>query len=268
MSIRSVLLFIVFGLTISVLSGQKTFQPKQPAQDWKGIVYKKELAFEIRLHTNGPLTFGVDIGDIVTYHKTNYYHLSIGFMKDPRERSSNKNRGLGFNTSSSFALGKQNSVIVLRGGMGKKQFISEKAKRKGIAIGYNYEIGPSIALMKPYYLQLVYPGLLGETPILKAERYNEENAEKFLDRDGKSVFGGTSYFTGFSEMSIVPGIQAKLGLFFALKAFDRKIRTVETGIMIDMYIKKLPIMVETEAVSNKPYFINFYVNLLLGSRKN
>ena len=90
----------------------------------------------------------------------------------------------------------------------------------------------------------------------------------FLDENGNSVFGGTSYFKGFGEMSVIPGIQGKLGLFFSLGAFDEKIKMIETGVMVDVYIKKLPIMVESESITNRPYYINFYVNLLLGSRKN
>jgi len=246
---------------------QKTFQPKQPGQDWKGIVYRKETAFEMRLQTNGPLLFGVNIGEIKTYYRTDYYHFSLGFMKDPRERRQNKNRGLGFNTSTGFVLGKQNSVLVLRGGMGTKRFLSEKAKRKGVAVGYDYEIGPSLALMKPYYLQIAYPASNGSPPTLREERYSEDNAAQFLDEDG-TVFGGTSYFKGFGEMVIIPGLQAKAGVFFSLKAFDDKVKAVETGIMVDVYIKKLPIMVENENLTNRPYFINFYVNLLLGSRRN
>lgn len=260
---------VLICLSANILAGQNTFQPKQPGNEWKGIVYRKEVAFEFRLHTNGPLLLGVNIGEIKSYYRTDYYHMSLGFMKDPRERNQNKNRANGFESSSSFALGKQNSVIVLRAGIGRKQFISEKAKRKGIAIGYDYEIGPSIAFLKPYYLQLIYSDNTDPPrSVLRTEKYSEENADRFLDANGNTVFGGTSYFTGFGEMAIVPGIQGKLGLFFSLGAFDQKIKTVETGVMFDIYIRKLPIMVETDLVSNRPYFINFYVNLLLGSRKN
>jgi len=264
---RSLLVALLLGMLTSVGITQKTFQPKQPGQDWKGIVYRKETAFEMRLQTNGPLLFGVNIGEIKTYYRTDYYHFSLGFMKDPRERRQNKNRGLGFNTSTGFVLGKQNSVLVLRGGMGTKRFLSEKAKRKGVAVGYDYEIGPSLALMKPYYLQIAYPASNGSPPTLREERYSEDNAAQFLDEDG-TVFGGTSYFKGFGEMVIIPGLQAKAGVFFSLKAFDDKVKAVETGIMVDVYIKKLPIMVENENLTNRPYFINFYVNLLLGSRRN
>ena len=256
-------LVVIFATSLAF--SQKTFQPKQPGDEWKGVIYRKETAVEVRMHTNGLLLFGVNIGEIRSYYKTNYYHMSLGFLKDPRERRQNKNRIRSFSSSRSFALGKQNSVFVLRGGMGTKKFISEKAKRKGIAIGYDYQVGPAIALLKPYYLEIEVAEV--DQTSLQSVRYTEENEEVFLDKTG-AVFGGASYFQGFSEMTVVPGIQGKLGLFFSLGAFDEKIKTFETGIMFDIYIRKLPIMVETPTVSNKPFFVNFYVNMLFGSRRN
>lgn len=257
--------FFILLFLSSEAAGQKTFQPKQPGNEYKGVIYRKETAYEIRMHTNGLLLFGVNLGEIKSYYKTNYYHMSLGFLKDPRERRQNKNRIRSFSSSRSFALGKQNSVFVLRGGMGTKKFVSEKAKRKGIAIGYDYQIGPALALLKPYYLEIEVAD--ADQIRLQTVRYTEENKAQYLDQDGE-VFGGAPYFQGFSEISVVPGIQGKVGLFFSLGAFDEKIKTFETGIMFDIYIKKLPIMVETEAVSNKPFFVNFYVNMLFGSRTN
>lgn len=250
------------------LVGQKTFQPKATQIDWKGIVYRNEVAYEGRIHTNGAL-FGVNIGKIKTYYKTNYYHLSIGYLKDPREKRQNRNLSFSFpNRSRSFTFGKQNSVINLRGGIGKKRFISEKAKRKGIAIGYDYNIGPSLALLKPYQLELIYDVENGEPNEreIRVESYSEENVEKYLSYN--DIFGGAGYWRGFDQISVVPGIQAKLGLFFSMGAFDKTVKSLEVGVMGDIYIKKLAIMVETETVSNKPYFFNFYVKFLFGTRSN
>jgi len=220
MILRIFISAIVLSIAFSV-SAQNVFQPKQPGEEWKGVIYRKETAFEIKLQTNGPFSIGVNLGEIKSYYKTNYYHLSIGCLSDPRERSKNKNRPLNFTTSRSFSLGKQNTVFVLRGGMGSKSFISEKAKRKGIAIGYSYEIGPSIALLKPEYLEVIKNDN-SEDIVLETIKYSEENEDVFLDRTG-DVFGGASYFKGFSDMTIVPGIQAKLGLLFSLGAFDKKV---------------------------------------------
>lgn len=250
------------------ISAQKTFQPKATQFDWKGIVYRKERAFEARIHTNGGL-IGMNFGKIKTYYKTNYYHLSIGYLKDPREKRQNRNLSFSFpDRSRAFAFGKQNSVINLRGGVGAKRFISEKAKRKGIAIGYDYQIGPSIAILKPYYLELLYRVENGGVTdrVLRTERYTPENAEKFTTYN--DVFGGAGYFTGFGDFGVVPGIQMQLGLFFSMGAFDKYVKALEIGIMADVYSKKLPIMIETEEISNKPYFVNFYLKFIMGRRSN
>lgn len=266
-NIKYYFLFLLLTLGIEI-SAQKTFQPKATQFDWKGIVYRKERAFEARLHTNGGL-IGMNFGKIKTYYKTNYYHLSIGYLKDPREKRQNRNLSFSFpDRSKSFAFGKQNSVINLRGGIGVKRFISEKAKRKGIAVGYDYQFGPSIALLKPYYLELLYTVENGGVTdrVLRTEKYSPENAEKFTTFN--DVFGGAGYFTGFGEITVVPGINSQIGLFFSMGAFDKYVKAMEIGIMADVYFKKLPIMIETETVSNKPYFINFYVKFVMGRRSN
>ncbi|MDF1697764.1 MAG: hypothetical protein P1U56_18095 [Saprospiraceae bacterium] len=262
------LLFLVFIAVGLELQAQKTFQPKATQFDWKGIVYRKERAFEARLHTHGGL-IGMNFGEIKTYYKTNYFHISLGYLKDPRESRQNRNLSFSFpERSKSFAFGKQNSVINLRGGLGSKRFLSEKAKRKGIAIGYDYQVGPSIAILKPYYLELLYSVENGGVTdrVLRTERYTPENAEKFTTYN--DVFGGAGYFTGFGELTVVPGIQAQLGLFFSMGAFDKYVKALELGMMVDVYSKKLPIMIETEEISNKPYFFNFYIKFLLGKRSN
>ena len=261
------IIFILLAIGMEV-NGQKTFQPKATQFDWKGIVYRKERAFEARLHTNGGL-IGVNFGEILTYYKTKYYHVSLGYLKDPREKRQNRNLSFTFpDRSKAFAFGKQNSVLNLRAGLGMKRFISEKARRKGIAIGYDYQIGPSLAILKPYYLELLYVTENGPVTEreLKTERYTPENAEKFTTFN--EIFGGAGYFTGFSELSVVPGIQMNLGLFFSMGAFDKYVKAVELGLMADIYTKKLPIMIETEEISNKPYFFNFYVKFIMGKRSN
>ena len=243
---------------------QVTLLPKQMANAPKGVVYKNEWSVDLRMHTNG-YALAFNTGKIKTYYKTNYYHFEVGKFKDPRERTQNKNISIDLPlvSSRSFVFGKRNSVYVLRGGIGRKVYWSEKAQKKGIAVGYHYEIGPSIAILKPYFLTLIYLED-GDQFSLREEKYTEENKEKFTRYD--DILGGTSFFKGIGESSFVPGLQGKIGLHFALGAFDNKVKAVECGVMFDVYAKKVPILVETEEVSNKPYFFNLYLNLQFGRR--
>ena len=260
-------LLFFFGL-ISQSIAQKSFQPKQVDFEWKGIVYRNETTANLTFHTNG-YSIAYNKGKIKSYYKTNYYHFELGYMYDPREQKQNKNIPLSFSKiSRSFKFGKQNSLFVLRAGKGTKKLLTDKAKRKGVAIGYNYEAGPSLAILKPYFLELIYnferDGRFFNE--LRDEKYADANAVKFLDYN--SIFGGGSSSKGWSQVSIIPGVQGKLALFFSLGAFDEYAKSLEIGVMGDFYIRKIPIMVETETISSKPYFINFYVTLEFGKRTN
>lgn len=264
---RLILMIICFSfVTSEFIIGQEDLYPEDNLL--KGIIYRKELAFDARLHTNG-LALAINFGDIITYRRSKYYHIELGYIKDPREQKQTRNIGFLFNSSSnSFKLGKQNSLFTLRGGVGRKTFVSDKAKRKGIAIGYSYEFGPSIAILKPYYLDLQYQVEVdGQTSVeLRSEKYNDENAEKFLSFN--QIYGSSGFSKGLGELTFIPGGQAKLGMFFSLGAYDEYIKSFEIGIMADAYIRKVPIMVETDNISNKPYFINLYIHLQLGKRRN
>ncbi len=258
-----------FLLCANGVLAQKIFQPKQLQTSSKGILYKTEKSFDVKIHTNG-YAIAFNSGKIKNYYTTKFCHIELGVLKDPRERRLNKNynfRELG--SSANYVYGKQNYFLALRGGIGFKKYVSEKTRRRGIALGYSWEAGPVVGLLKPYYLELVYttPTDNGTIIEIKSEKYSEDNAEKFLDLN-EDIFGGAGFFNRFDEWSFIPGIQGKIALHLSKGAFDKKVRAVDLGIMADLFSKRVPIMIETEEVSNKPYFINAYLNIHFGFRSN
>lgn len=261
--------YLLFLFILQVeLQGQKSFQPKQVEYDWKGIVYRDEYTGRFSLNTNG-YSLAYNVGKIKTYYKTEYYHFEVGYLSDPREQKQNRNTFISVSKiSESFRYGKRNQLFLLRAGKGVKKLLSDKAKRKGIALGMNYEAGPVLALLKPVYLDLIYTVEVdGRNSIeLRTEKYTPANADKFLDYS--SIFGGAPASKGWTELGVVPGIQGKMGLFFSLGAFDEFAKSIELGVMGEIFMRKVPIMVETAAISNKPYFVNFYATIELGKRKN
>lgn len=235
---------------------------------FKGIIYRKETTADLRLHNNG-LALAINFGEIRTYYRTNYYHFELGTMHSPREHKQSKNLNvIGNELPKEFKLGKQNSVFILRAGKGIKRYISDKARRKGVSLGYSIEGGPSLALLKPTYLKFIEQVVVnGELEsILVDKKYSAENRDEFIDYG--SIYGGSSFSTGLKEISILPGFQAKAGLFFSVGAFDEYVKAAEAGVMVDVFIKKVPIMVETEGLRNSPFFVNLYVNLHFGRRSN
>lgn len=245
------------------LSGQTTIQPKQIDYSMIGVLYSSERTGDIQLHTNG-IALAYTVGEIRKYYLTRYKYFGIGLLKHPREyrQSVNFHNGnLLLKSSSSFSYGKQNNFLVARAGIGEKRYLSEKAKRKGVAVGVSYEGGFSLGVLKPYYLILNRLESSSGGSYTVTERYSEENAEFFLDVS--RVQGAASFFKGIDEVSIIPGIHGKVGAHFSLGAFEKDVRALELGFMFDLYFKRVPIMI---IENNQPFFLNLYATLQLGKR--
>lgn len=260
----SVFLSLLFTCGGIEAFAQTIVQPKQLEYSSVGILYNEERAVEFRPHSNGG-AIAVHFGKIVTYYKTQYYMFDLGLLRHPKEfrQSITFNSGNPFaHTSNSFTFGKQNHFLVLRGGVGEKIYFSEKAKRKGVAAGVNYEFGASIGLLKPYYLNLSRLEENGFIDYISTERYTEENRDIFLD-DTKIV-GPASFFRGFGKITALPGVHARIGAHFSLGAFDQFVKAFEMGIMVDGYFKRVPIMI---IENNTPVFINGYLSLHIGKRR-
>lgn len=259
---RLIISVIVLGFCTHI-AGQKTIQPKQIDYNMRGVLYKQEKSVDFQLHTNG-FAIGYNSGEIRKYYLTRFYHLGVGILKHPKEfRQAVNFTGGNFllKSSSAFAYGKQNSLLVFRAGIGEKRYFSEKARRKGVAVGISYEGGLSLGLQKPYYLNLNRTGPSGEGQIV-AERYSEENHDIFLDVN--RIYGSASFFKGFGEIKVLPGIHGRIGGHFSMGAFEPMVKAMEVGIMFDLFFTKVPIMI---IENNQPFFLNGYIILQLGKRK-
>lgn len=142
--------------------------------------------------------------------------------------------------------------------MGQKRYYTEKASKNGVAVALTYSGGLTAALIKPYYLEIggARDGSLGT-----AMKYTPENAKLFLDP--YRIHGKGNLLKGVGETKIIPGVHGQIGVHLDWGAFDEFLKAVEVGIMLDVFPKKLPIMITEE---NRPYFMNLYVSLQLGKR--
>jgi len=261
--------FILFAFLFSYQSQSQSSTSKQfNSPEYKGVVYNKEFAFDVRLHTNG-FAIAANFGKIKTFYKTRYYHIEIGEIRHPKEeRQSFDWAGWSTsNSSKSFFFGKRNNLYVIRAGIGVKKYFTEKAKQRGLAVGMSYEAGPSLGLLKPYYLEIIHPADTPASYYVESEKYSAENASDFLDIN--SIYGASGFSKGLGEIRPIPGLHGKLGVHFDWGAFDEFVKAIDVGIMADVYFKEVPLMVENEAITNsenRPFFINLYLTLQLGKR--
>lgn len=225
-------------------------------------MYSKEWAMDLALTNNGWM-FGLNFGKLETYYKTKFWHVSIGEIKHERETRRNISISTPNQISRSYVFGKQNNLYVLRGGWGQKVYLSEKAKRKGVAVGYSYEFGPSLGLLKPYYLEVVpTDGSPGFRP--QNIRYSEADHDLFTNTN--RILGPGGWANGLGQLSPAIGGHARIAAHFDFGAFDDFVRAIEGGIMIDAFARRMPILVADELNHNRPVFINFFVNVQLGGR--
>mgnify|MGYP000374426699 CR=1 FL=1 len=261
---RKALLVLVLAIFSSaILQAQDSDRRSRSAKESKGITYDTELAGNIKFLTNG-WSIGGHYGILKNYYTTNTFSLEFGELhhaRETRQRSYNNLSAFG-RSARSYMYGKQNSLYTLRGGVGQKRYFSEKARRKGVAIGMSYNIGPSIGLVKPYYLEIARLEQGSNRVNIYDIKYSEENANEFLVVD--NIYGASSIGMGLDEISIAAGGHAKIALHLDWGAYDETVKALEVGITADFYFKNIELMVTDD---NRPFFVNFYASFELGKRK-
>lgn len=230
-----------------------------------GLVYDHELTFNVAIATPRNFFFGVRSGKLLTYDRTRFWTLTFGDIRHSRERRENPDRINIVNNrvSRAYVFGKQNQLYALRLGFGTKRLLSEKARERGVAVGYSYEVGPSLGLLKPYYLEIERNDA---API--DVRYTEDNLDVFVGNQ-VNIFGASAWTVGLDEIGLRPGVHAKFAAHFGFGAFDETAKSLEAGIMADYFLGNTDIMIEsdlTPGVSNSPLFLSLFLNFQIGKR--
>lgn len=266
---RKYLLFLPFVLLVTALAAQQRLPGNQNIYDAEGpgFIYDNEWTFNFGLGTPRNLFFGFKRAKILAYNKASFYTVFLGDIRHSREQRLNFERIiLATNqVSRPFVFGKQNQLYALRVGFGKRTYLSEKARQRGVAMGYSWEIGPALGFLKPYYLEVQTGDIPGGT--VREIAYSEEDADIFLDRF--RVFGAASWGRGLDEIKLLPGIHGRASVHFGFGAFDELAKSFEVGIQGDFFFRDAPIMVESEltpGVTNSNLRLSLFLQMQLGRR--
>ena len=84
------------------------------------------------------------------------------------------------------------------------------------------------------------------------------------NKDGDRVTAGV---VTFCQSAPKVGLHGKLGMHWALGAFESSVKAAETGVMFDIFPGKVPLLIEHGDIKNNFYYFKFYLSLQLGSRK-
>jgi len=213
------------------------------------VFFRNERSFAILLNTDG---FGLSYRGAkrIDYLNKRLLEVEAGILKHPKEyKLSNI-----YNQGGSYVFGKLNTTFYVRGGIGFQHEIFKKADLGGIAIRYFYSAGPVIALYKPIFYRILYP--------LPTKLYDIRD-EKFKAgiTQPQDIYSKASFFKGFNETTVLPGLFAKGGLNFEYSKEDKIIHAVELGAQINAFPKKIPIMASPD---NKSIFFSLFVSYRFG----
>ena len=216
------------------------------------IFYRNEKTLGVQINTNG-WGIGYRYGDRINYFEKRLYEVDLSIIKHSKEIKSSST----FISSKSFVFGKLNYVFDLRVGYGKQNEIFSKRDPGSVAVRYFYSVGPSVAILKPYYYEVAYPH--GSDSVgISIQRFNS------IHTSGE-VSGKASFFEGIDEISLIPGAYFKVGFNFEFSQAETLIHSLETGIMLQAYLDQLDIMAVDD---NQQFFFTLFASYKFGKVVN
>ena len=232
----------------------------------QGITYQKSWAFTFKYRTDG-WQVGADYNKTINYFKSRVIQIEIGELKHFKQNRQSKDPSggiFGFNGIRPFVYGKQNNLFVIHGKYGRKHLLAERAKKNGVMIQFQYTGGISLGLLKAYYLE-VY-GL--EDDVITFDEPTVST--KYVDgvdngfTNFSRILGYSGFGKGFGDIKFRPGLTGAVAFQFDWSNQDSFIKALEAGFAADIFFGEVPVMVS----QNRFYYLNVYVGIMLGKKKN
>ena len=257
------IIFLVFILSVSFgASAQETKKQRQAEkrdrinnmikEEEEGVItYRKSFLFGAKLISDGYGAF-FELGRAGSVKKATLYQLEISERKALKEEKQSNQ----FINSAPFIYGKENFVYPAKLGVQEQILLGNKSNKNGVSVTANYGGGVSMALLRPYYVQVQK----GNDYVYV--KYNSGDSDLFLNKS--DIVAGPSFSKGWSELTVTPGLYAKTALRFDYGRYNEIISAIEVGITGEYYSKKIPILIQS---SQKAFFFSGYVSILFGKRK-
>ena len=227
-------------------------------QEEEGVIaYHKHTVFGLKLITDGYGAF-LEIGRAQSVRRALLFQLEFA---ERRNRKEDKQTNLAIPTSP-FVYGKINYVYPIKLGLQQQYLLGNKTNRNGVSVSGNIGGGLSLALLRPYYLEVNDV----QNQRRKYIRYESADSATFVSPGELQSLNvsGSGLSKGWGDMTVTPGAYAKLGLRFDYGKYNEVVSAIEVGIVGEIYTKKIPQVVYSEY---QQMFFSAYVSILFGKRK-
>lgn len=214
------------------------------------IFYKNEQSLGLYLHSHG-LEMNYRFARWMNVSQKNTWEAGFTYIKHPKEvRSTNPYYG----SSDNFVFGKKNWTLTLHAGLGKQYELTSKQGPGSIGLRFFYQGGATVAFVKPIYYEVLYvydSVSLG----IREEQFTSDIHTR------ESIYGKASFFKGFDELTLIPGVYARLGTSVEFSSRKSLYHALEVGVAPYLFLKPLPIMVSAE---NNWFFLNLFIAYRVG----
>jgi hypothetical protein len=232
-SLSASILFLLLSCSTVFSQGEIDDQDK--------VFYRDESTFAATLNNYG-ISGGYRYARRIDGFRKKTYEVEFAYVKLQKESkltlSSSQQIG------NSFVYGKLNAFFTLHCGIGFQKEIYSKLDKGSISVRYFCNIGPTIGFLKPYYYML-----MDSTGYYRFDNHTTSYERK------------APFYVGLDELSLVPGIYSKFGFTFEFGKLDRIFNAIETGVIIDLFPKKIPILDNDQ---NQFAFFSFFLSYRFG----
>jgi hypothetical protein len=197
------------------------------------LIFQNERSISLSLNTNG-FGAGYRFGKRKTYLNKVLYDIELAYIKHPKEAKVSPDV-IGYTTSRRYVPGKLNLFVNLRPSIGFQHEMFSKEDRGSIAIKYYYRAGPSLGITKPIYYTYVIGDINGQFIYTIDEKYS-------YPQHPYGVAGRASFWKGFDELAVYPGLHAGGGFSFEYSPQNQILNAIDVSATFDAFIKKVPIM--------------------------
>ncbi|MGA0559948.1 hypothetical protein ACO2Q8_25020 [Larkinella sp. VNQ87] len=176
-----------------------------------------------------------------------YLAVEIVNVKHPKEvQSSTPYSG------ARYVYNKQNYLFVVRPQYGREISLFTRTADEGVAINGILAVGPSIGVIKPYYVQYsTRPGQVDTRPF-------DPSLQPEL------IVGAGSFFQGFDKSKLTVGLNFKAAVAFELSAFRNNMTGLEIGFLAEAFPKEVVIMHDA---NNRSVYTSGFVTLFFGNKR-
>lgn len=249
--------------------------------DWESdqnLIYDHSFSFIGKYRIDG-WSAGFEYEQILSLKKKRIFQFEILEIKSPKEKKIKSPRDFGLKP---FIFGKQNNFFAFHFTYGNKYMLAEQARRNGVMINFVYNVGLSLGVTKGYFMDVctdyeITPDnflICNELVSTGYDRNNPNNGfmnniyNNFVSPDRPLALGYSGFGKGWNRLGFYPGLYGKIGMQFDWSNRTNFIKAIEVGASVDVFIKDVPIMVETETTkNNRFYYPSLFIGMQLGKRK-